>query len=106
MRAPYEADVRLLEVAAKGLEDFRAYLQKYAGHKGRFLDPVIADSADVRLSARGATGVQRRSRVWPGLGHRRPARAPALPASAVRCGLPRRRLPQPAPSPFPVPQNT
>lgn len=53
------SEVRLLDVPHTSLADFQSYLAKYNGPKGRFLDPTIVASADVRLSHRSQADIFR-----------------------------------------------
>ena len=46
------AEARLLDVEARDVTAFEAYLRKHTGATKRFLDPAIVQSADVRLSHR------------------------------------------------------
>ena len=53
------SEVRLLDIAATSVEDFRGYLQRYTGPTARFLDPQIAASSDVKLSHRSQADIFR-----------------------------------------------
>lgn len=56
---PDRSEVRVLDVGAKNLREFKKFLQRYEGATGRFLDPDIAASAPVRLSHRSRDDVLR-----------------------------------------------
>eukprot|EP00808_Paulinella_micropora_P013502 g1641.t1 len=53
MKGPWRDEfneVRFHDIPLKTKEEFSAYLNKYSGRKGRFLEPAIAASAPVQLS--------------------------------------------------------
>ena len=53
------SEVRILDIAATSVEEFRGYLQRYTGPTSRFLDPQIAASSDVKLSHRSQADIFR-----------------------------------------------
>jgi len=64
MKGPWcsdRAEIRAFDVPAKTLEEFEAYLHKYSheGHDARFLEPEVAQSADVCLSHRSQVDIMR-----------------------------------------------
>ena len=62
LKHPWRSDmseVRILDVAATSIDEFRTYLGRYTGPKSRFLDPQIAASSDVKLTHRSQADILR-----------------------------------------------
>jgi hypothetical protein len=52
-----QSEVRCYDIPVKSLEEFRAYMAKYEGYGGRFLDPRFTFSHSARLTFRSKTHV-------------------------------------------------
>ena len=53
MKGPWDSDkseLRVYDHPAKDLEEFKTYLDRHTGAKGRFFDPTVRDSAPVRVT--------------------------------------------------------
>lgn len=53
LKAPWRSrmsEIRILDLFARSLDEFKSFLAEYTGPRKRFLDPSIAASADVRLT--------------------------------------------------------
>mmetsp|Transcript_17316 Transcript_17316/g.40637 ORF Transcript_17316/g.40637 Transcript_17316/m.40637 type:complete len:540 (-) Transcript_17316:273-1892(-) len=54
-----KAEIRVSDVAARDLAEFKGYVAKYTGHMFRFVDPQFQHSGQVRLSYRSQSDIAR-----------------------------------------------
>lgn len=68
MKVPWDvsrAEIRVTDVAARSVDEFRAYLDEHSEKSGlpvgkqRFIEPTVAESADVRLMHRSQADIMR-----------------------------------------------
>eukprot|EP00511_Aplanochytrium_stocchinoi_P009391 CAMPEP_0204864056 /NCGR_PEP_ID=MMETSP1348-20121228/3788_1 /ASSEMBLY_ACC=CAM_ASM_000700 /TAXON_ID=215587 /ORGANISM="Aplanochytrium stocchinoi, Strain GSBS06" /LENGTH=537 /DNA_ID=CAMNT_0052014581 /DNA_START=25 /DNA_END=1635 /DNA_ORIENTATION=+ len=62
LKAPWKTDrseIRIIDVPARNLEEFKAYLHKYEGPKKRFVDPQIKYSGPITISMRSQDAIFR-----------------------------------------------
>ena len=62
MVAPWKwskAEIRVQDVEAKNLEEFKEFIRQYTGHEHRFVDPRFTHSHDVRLTFRSKSHICR-----------------------------------------------
>ena len=62
MKAPWnstKSEIRITDLAAKDIEEFKAYLAKYTGPTKRFLDVSVYDSSAVKISNRSHADLMR-----------------------------------------------
>mmetsp|Transcript_4409 Transcript_4409/g.5115 ORF Transcript_4409/g.5115 Transcript_4409/m.5115 type:complete len:536 (+) Transcript_4409:150-1757(+) len=60
LKAPWKTnrhEIRLIDHPAKNLREFEAFMKKYEGPKGRFIDPQIKYSGDVKISMRSQDAI-------------------------------------------------